>query len=233
MKRFLLSLVLLSTLSACAPLPFDPIRYFEGGERVDPPGVSFTLPEGKNWGLGPNSKYLGFPVTDSSSYPLLFFSDVTKPNPFFDDLGPARLFYDAESKKAKLVVRISTVDLPSQSPSKQEYLEIVKESHANEAAKERYNKVRSSQALYGSRPETCVIYKSAYEVYGEMAKPNAENNITRLIDVYGMNCIHPYNPTVAIVVELTKISSPEIAFPEFDAMGSALFDSVSFSEFQE
>jgi hypothetical protein len=194
--RSLLYLVLLAILSACVVAPrFD---HLEGGQRVDQPGVSFVLPNGKPW-------FSIFRSTYQASFGRL-----------------------DEPRKETFVVHVSVYNVPSPSPSKREFLKITKEGRANEPETGRFKEIRNNEELYEARSEICVIHKAVSKDYGAEAKRGGEYSV---YDTFGMNCIHPDKPSVGILVELSRKAPPEITFPEFNTIGSALLESVKFGEF--
>lgn len=50
---------------------------------------------------------------------------------------------------------------------------------------------------------------------------------------FGMNGIHPKNPTVGIFLELSRKAPPGIEYPEFKTMGSQILKSVGFDAYQQ
>lgn len=215
--RPLLLFALLITLSACAPIPVfpvpfmtrDPYEHFKAGERVSPPGVSFSLPNGRDWKLAPNtkSKHLKIDTADKSLYPQSFLREKK-----------------SRKEMQSLLIYVNKFTIQSHSLSKQEFHEILKKQRAQRIGP--LIEIKDSHEFYNSRSETCVIYRSVVE-----NKNHALPIQYKINETFEMSCIHPYNPSVGITIELVRMSSPDISFPEFNAMGEALFKSVIFREF--
>lgn len=205
--RPLLIFACLITLSACAPITiplplFSNSKHFEAGERVSPPGVSFTLPKGSDWMLAPNTKTKF--SADISLYPQAFYQHRK-----------------SRRKRQSLEIDIIKFSVQSYSLSKEGFFDLVKAQRTPKSGNIRV--IKDSQEFYSSRSETCVIYKSA----GEFVKPFRHTHI----EEYGMSCIHPYNPSVGITIEWRRFYYPDSSFPGFNDIGEALFKSVTFREF--
>lgn len=191
-------LALLFILTACVVAPKPDYAKLSGGERLELPGVSYTVPNGTPWSAIMRTTY----ETLIGRY--------------------------GSNKNETFVVAVSFYNLPKPSPSKDEFLELIKESHANEPKTGRYEVLRSEVKLYDVRAETCVIHKSASKDFGAKAKRGGEYSF---YETYGMNCVHPLKPNVGMVIELSRKAPPEMKFPEFNDMGSALLESVKFEKF--
>lgn len=81
--------------------------------------------------------------------------------------------------------------------------------------------------MYVERTETCVKHEMESKDYG--AK---RGNDYMVIQYFGMNCIHPKNPTIGIFVEFSRKAPPGMEYPQFKTLGSHLLKSVEFSVFK-
>jgi len=191
-------LALLFVLTACVIAPRPNYGKFSGGQQLELPGVSYTVPQGSPWSAIMRTTY----ETVIGRY--------------------------GSNKNETFVVAVSFYNLPKPSPSKDEFLKTIKDSRGNEPKTGRYEIIRNDVAIYDARPETCVIHKSASKDFGAKAKRGGEYSI---YETYGMNCVHPLKPNVGMLIELSRKAPPDMKFPNFDAMGSALLESVKFGEF--
>lgn len=144
--RLLICLAMLLLMNSCTvSIP----RYdtFQGGQKINQPGISFVLPKGKPWST------------------LLMHTYEAN----FGRFG--------ESKLETFVVMVSVYNLPNPSPSKDEFLKAVKESRSNEPNTGRFQEIRNYEGFYESRPELCVIHKAASRDYGVEAKRGGEFSI--------------------------------------------------------
>ncbi len=194
--HFIIYFPILILLSACAVTPS--YQHFEGGQRVDQPGVSYDLPKGKSWS-----------AIMRTTYQTVFGANEMP-------------------KNETLIVANSVYKIPSPTPTNQEFLEIIKEGRASEPETGRFEIINNNEQIYKDRSETCVIHQSASKDFGAEAKRGGEYSI---LETYGMNCIHPDKPSVGIFVELSRKAPPGTTFSEFETMGSALLQSVTFGEF--
>ena len=112
--------------------------------------------------------------------------------------------------------------------SKEDFLKLVHEGRASEPSTGRFEIVRNTEQLYEGRPETCVIYRSASKDFGAEAKRGGQYSVLEMI---GMHCVHPNKPNVGIQVELSRKAPPETTYPNFEAAGLALLQSVKFGAF--
>lgn len=112
--------------------------------------------------------------------------------------------------------------------SKEEFLSIVREGRASEPETGRFERIRNTEALYGDRPETCVIYRSASKDFGVEAKRGGEYS---LLEMIGMHCAHPDKPSVGIQVELSRKAPPHTTYPTLETDALSLLGSVRFGAF--
>lgn len=126
-----------------------------------------------------------------------------------------------------LIVAVRVYTAPP-STNKQEFLEAIKRGRIDEPQTGRFERIRNREALYGIRPETCVVHQAASKDFGAEAKRGGEYSI---LETYGMNCIHPIKPQVGVLIELSRKAPPGTKFPEFEAMAQTLLKSVKFGEF--
>ena len=130
-----------------------------------------------------------------------------------------------DNQKETLIVGVSTYNIPAFS-SPQDFLAHVKSGRAAEPQTGRFEVVRNEEQLYTERSETCVKHETESKDF--RAKRGGDYSIIRYI---GMNCIHPKQPTVGILVELSREAPPGIEYPQFKPMGSQLLKSVEFSAY--
>ncbi|KON48667.1 hypothetical protein AL013_01470 [Mariprofundus ferrooxydans] len=112
--------------------------------------------------------------------------------------------------------------------SKDAFLKAVHEGRSNEPKTGRFEVIRNSEQLYKERAETCVIYKSASKDFGAEAKRGGQYSV---LEVIGMHCISPQKPNIGIQVELSRKAPPGTTYPDFEADGLALLQSVKFGAF--
>ncbi len=125
-----------------------------------------------------------------------------------------------------LIVSSSTYQIPTFS-SPQEFLTYVKSGRAAEPQTGRFELIKNDEELYSSRSETCVKHEMESKDFG--AKRGGDYT---LIEYFGMNCVHPKEPTVGIFVELSRKAPPGKEYLEFESMGSQLLKSVEFSGYR-
>lgn len=126
-----------------------------------------------------------------------------------------------------LIVGVRVYNAPK-SGSPEEFLEAIKRGRAAEPKTGRFEKIRNIETLYNGRPETCAMHQSASKDFGIKAKRGGEYSI---LETFGMNCIHPLNPQVGVLIELSRKAPPGTEFLEFDSMAKSLLKSVQFGEF--
>jgi hypothetical protein len=127
-----------------------------------------------------------------------------------------------------LVVFANTFQVPASS-SPQDFLAYIKSWRAAEPQTGRFEVVRNDEQLYTERSETCVKHEAEYKDFGVGAKRGGDYSVIQYV---GMNCIHPNQPTVGILVELSRKAPPGIEYPQFKTMGSQLLKSVEFSAYR-
>lgn len=208
-------------LTSCAASPsFQYQGQYQGGERVDQPGVSFVLPAGKKWASMERSashsvfEALGMPKNDTvivsqSGQSLLMLSNpqvMVSPGVYY----------------------IPGYNFPPPA-SKEDFLKAVSKWRASSVPSTgRFEVIRNSELLLESRPETCVIYKSEEKVLGVKAKRGSQYSV---LDKIGMHCVHPNESGAVIQVEFSRKAPPDTTYPNFEATGLAVLQSVKFDEF--
>jgi len=130
-------------------------------------------------------------------------------------------------KNDTLIVGVRVYNAPP-SADKQAFLEAIKKGRVAEPDTGRFEIIGNSEVLSEVRSETCVVHKSASKDFGLEAKRGGEYSI---LETFGMNCIHPIKPKVAVLVELSRKVPPGSEFPQFEPMAQALLKSVTFGEF--
>jgi len=130
-------------------------------------------------------------------------------------------------KNDTLIVAIRVYNAPPAS-TKEEFLSAIKKGRSSEPKTGRFEIIKSREELFDARSEVCVIHQSQSKDFGTEAKRGGEFSI---LETYGMNCIHPTNQQVGILVELSRKAPPNSTFSGFESMGAALLNSVIFGEF--
>ena len=130
-------------------------------------------------------------------------------------------------KDDTLIVAVRVYNAPP-STNKQDFLDAIKNGRVAGPQTGRFEIVRNSEAISEERTETCVVHRSVSKDFGVEAKRGGEYSI---LETYGMNCIHPLKPQVAVLAELSRKAPPGTTFPEFEAVAQGLLGSVSFGEF--
>lgn len=131
-----------------------------------------------------------------------------------------------DGQNETLVVMAQTYQLPAFSTS-QDFLAHVKSGRAAEPQTGKFETVTNDEQLYAGRSETCVKHEMISKDFG--AKRGGDYSV---IEYFGMNCIHPQNPTVGILVELSRKAPPGTEYPQFKTMGSQLLKSVEFTAYR-
>jgi hypothetical protein len=108
--------------------------------------------------------------------------------------------------------------------SKEAFLNTVQEQRAAELQTGKFELINNKEFLDDNRPETCVKHIIAYKDYGE--KGGGDFTI---YETYGMNCIHPNNPKLGILVELSRKAPPDVPGPDFENLAENLLKSVQFT----
>jgi hypothetical protein len=124
------------------------------------------------------------------------------------------------------IVSAATVQIPAFSTA-QDFLAHVKAGRRAEPKTGRFEIIKNDEQLYTERSETCVKHETESKDFG--AK---RGNDYSVIQYFGMNCIHPKNPTIGIFVELSRKAPPGVESPLFRTMGSQLLKSVQFSAYK-
>jgi hypothetical protein len=131
-----------------------------------------------------------------------------------------------DSPNETLIASVSTYPIPIFS-SPTDFLSYVKSGRAAEPKTGRFEVIKNDEQLFTERAETCVKHETESKDYG--AKRGSDYTV---IQYFGMNCIHPKNPTIGIFVELSRKAPPGIAYPQFKTLGSQLLKSVEFSVYK-
>lgn len=111
--------------------------------------------------------------------------------------------------------------------SKDEFLNFVQKGRSGEPQTGRFETIKNHETLYEQREEICVKHIAASKDYG--AKRGGEYSI---YETYGMNCIHPKNAKVGILIELSRKAPAGTSNDEFNQLGENLLKSVQFSDFR-
>jgi hypothetical protein len=143
--RFIICFSILFIISACAATPS--YQYFEGGQSVNQPGVSYNLPKGKSWSAIMRTTYQA--VFGANEMP----------------------------KNETLIVTNSVYNIPTPTNTKQEFLSIVKEGRVSEPKTGRFETINNNEQIDTDRPETCVIHQSTTKDFGAEAKRGGEYSI--------------------------------------------------------
>jgi len=130
---------------------------------------------------------------------------------------------NGKNSNENFTVAAQVTEIP-QFASKEEFLKTVQEQKAAELQTGKFELINNKEFLDDNRPETCVKHMIAYRDYG---KKSGED--FTIYETYGMNCIHPNNPKLGILVELSRKAPPEILGPDFENLGENLLRSVQFT----
>ena len=130
------------------------------------------------------------------------------------------------SPNETLITAIGTYNVPAFDVP-EGFLNFVKSGRANEPKTGTFEVIRNDEQWYAERSETCVKHESAAKDFA--AK---RGGAFTMIEYYGMNCIHPGNPSVGIFVEFSRKGPSGVEFPQFRAMGERLLKSVEFTSYK-
>lgn len=130
-------------------------------------------------------------------------------------------------KNETLIVGCTVYEIQPPS-SKGNFLEVVREGRAREPSTGQFERMRNMEQLYAGRDETCVVYESAFKDSGVDAKRGGQYSV---LETIGMHCVHPDNPNVGIQIELSLKAPPDTRHPNFNSLGIALLQSVTFDAF--
>jgi hypothetical protein len=122
------------------------------------------------------------------------------------------------------VIATTYVKIPSLD-SKESYFKMVKQQRAAEPDIGRFELIRNKEILDDTRPETCVRHIAASKDYGSVKKGKEYT----IYETYGMNCVHPDNREVSILIELSRKAPPGVPDEEFETIGDQLLRSVEFN----
>lgn len=109
----------------------------------------------------------------------------------------------------------------------QQFLDFVKFERAKEPQAGRFEKIKESINLYEARKEICANFSSSSKDYG--AKRSGEY---ALYETYGMYCIHPYNNSIGVFIELSRKAPLSKSESPLNKHGEKLLNSVKFSDFK-
>ena len=109
----------------------------------------------------------------------------------------------------------------------QQFLDFVKSERAKEPQTGRFENIRESISLYTARKEICTNFSSSSKDYG--AKRSGEYT---LYETYGMYCIHPYNKSIGVFIELSRKAPFSKNESQLNKHGEELLKSVEFSDFR-
>lgn len=131
-----------------------------------------------------------------------------------------------DSPNETLIASASTFQVPTFS-TPEDFLAYVKSGRVAEPQTGRFEIIKNDEQLYTDRSEICVKHETESKDFG--AK---RGNDYTVVQYFGMNCIHPRNPTVGIFVEFSRKAPPGVEYPPFKTMGSQLLKSVEFSAYK-
>ena len=131
-----------------------------------------------------------------------------------------------DSPNETLIVSAVTFQIPTFS-TPHDFLAYVKSGRAAEPQTGRFETIKNDEQLYTDRSDICVKHEAESKDFG--AK---RGNDYTVVQYFGMNCIHPKNPTVGISIELSRKAPPGLVHPLFKTMGSQLLKSVEFSAYK-
>jgi len=124
------------------------------------------------------------------------------------------------------VVSISTHKVPL-GLSPQDFLAHVKSRREATPPTGRLEIIKNDAQLYTERREICVKHEAKSKDYG--AKRGSDYSIHH---TFGMYCIHPKNPTIAIFIELSRTAPDTQEDPHFKTMGAKLLQSIEFRAYR-
>jgi hypothetical protein len=122
---------------------------------------------------------------------------------------------------AAQIVQISTFT------DKNEFLKLVKKQRAEEPKTGRFEQISDLEAFDPERAEVCVRHTAVSKDFG--AKRGGTYTI---YETLGMNCIHPYNPSIDVFIELSRKAPPGDESADFKRWGDELLRSVKFNKFR-
>lgn|GEM_PF-4335864 len=81
--------------------------------------------------------------------------------------------------------------------------------------------------MYKAREEVCAYFSSSSKDYG--AK---HSDGYALYETYGMYCVHPYNNSIGVFIELSRKAPFSKSEGPINKLGEKLLISVKFSDFK-
>ena len=130
------------------------------------------------------------------------------------------------SKDETFVTHANVYQLPS-GLSREQFLEHVRKGRADEPRTGRFEVVGNDEHLSERRQEVCVEHRAASRDHGA-----TRGYSFTIVDYLGMNCIHPPDSSIGVLVELSRKAPPSLPDPAFDATGAELLHSVEFVKFK-
>jgi hypothetical protein len=130
------------------------------------------------------------------------------------------------SKDETFITSVYVYQLPS-GLSPEQFLEYVKKGRTAEPQTGRFEVVRNDEHFSDMRREVCVEHRTTSKDYGV-----TRGQSFATIDYVGMNCIHPADRGVGVLVELSRKAPPSLIDAALDAMGAELLRSVTFVTFK-
>ena len=130
------------------------------------------------------------------------------------------------SKDETFITNVAINQLPA-GLSREQFLEYVKKGRAAEPQTGRFETVNNDEHFSDQRQEVCVEHRATSKDYGV-----TRGQSFAIIEYRGMNCIHPDDASIGVLVELSRKAPPSVADPAFDAAGAELLRSVEFKRFK-
>jgi hypothetical protein len=124
------------------------------------------------------------------------------------------------------IISTTTFNIPPNQTG-QQFLDFVKSERAKEPQTGRFENIKESISLYAARKEICANFSSLSKDYG--AKRSGEY---ALYETYGMYCIHPYNDSIGVFIELSRKAPFSKSESPINKNGEKLLKSVKFSDFK-
>ena len=130
------------------------------------------------------------------------------------------------SKDETFVTHANVYQSPS-GLSREQFLEHVRKGRADEPRTGRFEVVGNDEHFSERRQEVCVEHRAASRDHGA-----TRGYSFTIVDYLGMNCIHPADSSIGVLVELSRKAPPSLPDPAFDATGAELLRSVEFAKFK-
>ena len=129
-------------------------------------------------------------------------------------------------KNESIITAVSIFNIPVQK-SKESFLKFIKSERNKEPKTGRFEIMNKSLVLYKERNEICAKHNSSSKDFGA----KRDNKYT-LFETYGMYCIHPSKPNIAVFIELSRKAPMGIKNKSFSSFGEQLLKSVTFKDFK-